>query len=713
MGVYLLADLDWWTKFDNLVALMWAGFWLGVVIFVHELGHFLVAKACGVKCEKFYVGFDPPFKYFPRAIWKKKWGETEYGIGIIPLGGYVKMLGQDDNPANAAREAERIRVAKEQQGPDASDDVLANDYALDPRSYPAKSVPQRMAIISAGVIMNMIFAVIFAMVAYLMGVDYMPCNVGSTVPGDPAWQAGLRPGDKIIQLGEDGAVDEQLRFTRDLRYAVASTGSEGQLSMKVRRADGSVEPITIQPSSTLQKELGIATIGIFAASTNRIVSGSFEADYVARILGQETSPDPDPNRLARGDRVVAIQAGSERYVIDDDHAYQIIGILTRHPSDELTFEVERDNNDEQSNLPAQRSVTVSPLPMRDLGITMNMGPVVAVKPDSPADRGGLRAGDVITAIDGQPVWEPLRIDQQLLGHLGEPTKLTVLRNSAQQTITVTPEAPMNPGQPTYYGGPMSAETIGAAMKITNLVHSVVADRVDSIQPGDVIEKACFVDKESKLSRKQILKLGLARELSFGEDGKHSWADLIRAIQLLPPEVDVLLTISRGTKQQIVEVKPAASYEWFDPRRDIMFQQLTQTRKAASLGEAFLLGNRETWAGVEQVLFTLKNIRKHLRHLGGPVTIAAVATHEASEGPARLLVFLTLLSANLAVINFLPIPVLDGGHMMFLLAEGVRGKPVNERWAFYLTMIGFSFILALMVFVIYLDVDRWIFPGISG
>ena len=89
---------------------------LGLVIFVHELGHFVVAKACGVKCEKFYLGFDVPIKIgplaLPRTLGRVQWGETEYGIGIIPLGGYVKMLGQDDNPANAQKEAERIRIAK-------------------------------------------------------------------------------------------------------------------------------------------------------------------------------------------------------------------------------------------------------------------------------------------------------------------------------------------------------------------------------------------------------------------------------------------------------------------------------------------------------------------------------------------------------------------------------------------------------------------------
>src|SRR5688500_15749268 len=104
----------------------WAWMILGVaggltfVIFVHELGHFLVAKACGVKCEKFYVGFDffeipIPFTKWkiPRSLFKFQWGETEYGIGSLPLGGYVKMLGQDDDPRNADNEAARIRVSQD------------------------------------------------------------------------------------------------------------------------------------------------------------------------------------------------------------------------------------------------------------------------------------------------------------------------------------------------------------------------------------------------------------------------------------------------------------------------------------------------------------------------------------------------------------------------------------------------------------------------
>ena len=152
--MYLIATaspLEW------LLVILQVSLGLGTVIFVHELGHFAVAKMCGVKCDKFFVGFDIGGYKISR-----KWGETEYGIGILPLGGYVKMLGQDDNPGNITEQLKESQVSgestiqtKEIVGPD------GNKYLVDRRSYLAKSVPQRMAIISAGVIMNIIFAFVW------------------------------------------------------------------------------------------------------------------------------------------------------------------------------------------------------------------------------------------------------------------------------------------------------------------------------------------------------------------------------------------------------------------------------------------------------------------------------------------------------------------------------------------------------------------------
>jgi regulator of sigma E protease len=90
-------------------------------------------------------------------------------------------------------------------------------------------------------------------------------------------------------------------------------------------------------------------------------------------------------------------------------------------------------------------------------------------------------------------------------------------------------------------------------------------------------------------------------------------------------------------------------------------------------------------------------------VAGPVSIAQIAYQSAAQGWADLLIFLTMLSANLAVINFLPIPLLDGGHMLLLIIEGVRRKPVAEKVVAPLLWLSLFFLLALMLFVILLDV----------
>jgi len=215
---------------------------LGMVIFIHELGHFLVAKLCGVKCEKFFIGFD----IYGLKI-SKKWGETEYGIGILPLGGYVKMLGQDDNPYKAREEMERAKAAKERaQGGDAPPGDTAEDQTnetpqYDPRSYLAQSVPKRMAIISAGVIMNVIFAFVVSVWAYSLGVKYEPPVIGTMVPGDPAWKVEppLQPGDEIIEVN---GIKEP-RFTKDLQTQVIFADLNRGVPLLVKRP-GETEPFT-------------------------------------------------------------------------------------------------------------------------------------------------------------------------------------------------------------------------------------------------------------------------------------------------------------------------------------------------------------------------------------------------------------------------------------------------------------------------------------
>ncbi len=270
---------------------------LGFVIFVHELGHFVVAKLCGVKCEKFYLGFDIGGLKFC----KFRWGETEYGIGILPLGGYVKMLGQEDNPARLREEIERARQEAEGKAettegeappagwsqpsgeapatgdrepaePSGGQPAVAGlppmeaaSALFDPRSFLAKSVPQRMAIISAGVIMNLIFAFVLAVAAFGIGVETAPCVIGEVLPGWPAWQAGLRVGDEVLKIA-----GKEMKQFRDLQAAISlgDIDPEKGVPFLVRRP-GVEQPLTIIVKP--DRSLGAFFVGVRPPYTNYLV----------------------------------------------------------------------------------------------------------------------------------------------------------------------------------------------------------------------------------------------------------------------------------------------------------------------------------------------------------------------------------------------------------------------------------------------------------
>ncbi|MGC4003087.1 MAG: site-2 protease family protein [Pirellulales bacterium] len=198
-----------------------------------------------------------PVKIFqriiPQSLFKYKYGDTTYGIGVIPLGGYVKMLGQDDDPAAAAHEMKLLEAqrAAEAVGKSVPEDERVSDERvkelLDPRSYQTKTVPQRMAIITAGVIMNVIFAVIMGVAAYMMGVEKQLAVIGDVLPGGPAWQVGMRPADKVVKIaGEEIKYYEQLRDQVTVKAEYDETG----IPFVVERP-GVAEPLTfgIEPNT--------------------------------------------------------------------------------------------------------------------------------------------------------------------------------------------------------------------------------------------------------------------------------------------------------------------------------------------------------------------------------------------------------------------------------------------------------------------------------
>ena len=145
---------------------------LGVLIFVHELGHFLVAKWSGVGVLKFSLGFGP-------RLLGRKIGETEYILSAIPLGGYVKMLGESEDEEELPPDDEK-------------------------RSFLKQHVLKRIAIVAAGPLSNFLFAILAFAVVYAIGVPVSTSMVGTVQEGGAAFEAGVLSGDIIVAINDTG-----------------------------------------------------------------------------------------------------------------------------------------------------------------------------------------------------------------------------------------------------------------------------------------------------------------------------------------------------------------------------------------------------------------------------------------------------------------------------------------------------------------------------
>lgn len=216
--------------------------------------------------------------------------------------------------------------------------------------------------------------------------------------------------------------------------------------------------------------------------------------------------------------------------------------------------------------------------------------------------------------------------------------------------------------------------------------------------------------DDTVTRARFLKTG--EEAGPNEQGVElspespSWPFVMAMLQQSPDDTRLSLTVAAADGlARDVELSPVASDTEFVVDRGLIFKPVYRLVQAGSVGAALSKGLAKTGEDLSVVYRFLQKVTSNQispRLLGGPIEIAKQAGKSAEEGLGRLLLFLTMLSANLAVINFLPIPVLDGGHMVFLLYELVRGKPPSEKVVEGLSYLGLLLLLSLMLFVFGLD-----------
>jgi regulator of sigma E protease len=732
-----LIAADVWSLWMWIGVILKVAFGLGAVIFVHELGHFLVAKACGVKCEKFMIGFDIGGY---KLSWRR--GETEYGIGILPLGGYVKMLGQDDDPAHIAEQMQKSQVDAKSSDAVPVTGPSGETYYVDRRSYLAKSVPQRMAIISAGVIMNVIFAFIFAVLAYGMGVSYWPAIVSDIVPGSPAWQARFDTGDEILQINE--TVDPT--FVQ-LKGDVTLGDLEHGVKCRIRRAaDGKVETVILKP----QQDGGrLATIGIGGPQSLTIMD-VVDGSPAARA----TLVEPAGSKIAKAD--AKFKEGDLIVRVGDSPVKdyrELAAELEQQAEEDVRVAVERKvdtdkdakSGDAASNEPATHELTfeVPKQQLRHFDFDMKMGPITSVREDSPAAKAGLAADDVIEKVDGKQMgegenplatWTAATLPNYLYraAKAGREVEITVARptndgKSESVSVRIKPVVPTllsSVFPPRSPGTPMGSNEIGIAYRIENEVAAVTPNSpvAADLAAGDRINSVEITypkDKDGKASDSLTVKLvrnnpgwmaRLIRAIFGGEFDTSplpNWPRVLDAAQFIPEGTEFKFTVQRGDAEpRTINLKPTLKEGGAVASRGFWFKPIERIRKAESFGQQLQYGWDETTEALTMVFRFLKKLGTQvpISALGGPVTIAKAAGYSAAESLSSLLIFLTMLSANLAVINLLPIPLLDGGHLVFLAYEGIRRRPANEKFVVALHTAGFVLIVSLMLYVLALDLE---------
>jgi regulator of sigma E protease len=436
---------------------------VGVLVAVHEWGHFWVARRLGVKVLRFSIGFGRPLK-----TWRR--GETEYVIASLPLGGYVKMLDGREGPVDPA-EAHR--------------------------AFDRQSVGKRAAIVAAGPIANLVFAVFAYALMFMVGVTGLAPILDAPAAGTSAAQAGLQAGAEVLAVN-----DRPVRTFEALRIAVLDAAT-GDAPLRLHVREQGVERTV---------ELPGAPYGLL-----------------------RSTDDP----LAR------------------------LGLRPWEPNGAVV--------------------------------------VRRVEQGAAADQAGLKVGDVVTGVGGEPVDRASVLIKAIRQHPGERVELDILRDGQALQISVIPGMRQSNGEVVGYAG--------------------AAFSVD-------------ISDETRARLRVVERLGVLEAIQAG--------------------------LVRTWDMSVLSLR-------------VMGKMLT--------GEASL----ET--------------------ISGPLGIADVAGKSLVLGLSSFLAFLALVSLSLAILNLLPVPVLDGGHLLFYLIEVLLGRPLSDQAQMLAQRAGMSLLLALMALALFNDLTR--------
>jgi regulator of sigma E protease len=335
---------------------------IGLLVFVHEGGHFLFAKLFKVKVHVFSLGFGP------RLFGFKK-GETEYKVALVPIGGYVKMLG--DDPTEKVDEADRGRA------------------------FGDKPLFQRFLIIAGGPAMNLIFPLFIHFFAGLGNTEILPAEVGLVVPNTPAYETGVMPGDVITSI--DG---QEIHSFDDLIEVVSPQPGIG-LKFVIRRGDETIQrTITPEPTEVtiiLGEKKTVGKVGIGPGYLPSLV-GLANPKSVAALAGLKTFDLV----VSVNDKPTPRLVDLERELVRTSGKTAVVEVRTLKPDAEPPFFPYEDQFSSKTHK-IQLTVPAGTSSLKALGIEHSADFVAHVTKDGAAEKIGLKRGDRLVSIDSKKV----------------------------------------------------------------------------------------------------------------------------------------------------------------------------------------------------------------------------------------------------------------------------------------------------------------------
>ena len=383
-------------------------------------------------------------------------------------------------------------------------------------------------------------------------------------------------------------------------------------------------------------------------------------------------------------------------------------------SKQVELLIERKSGEKDNPTKKQIKVAIKNNPVRDIGFGIQWGPVEAIQVGSPAE-GVFEKGDEIISVIGLDHIGPLNFDFEMSNHLdsgGGTVEFRIKRGGKETTVAVNP-VPSKSMSSVGSIGVLALDSVGIAVKVSDRVGHIVSDSKLSaagVNEGDRIVSVTYLlsaqaQKEPWFDKMHEKKVEIKNT---------SFAEIFEMVQQLPAGTEFQIgfsdsmTMKEGDTTKTVTIASTQSTQHFLAMRGFRLTPLEWHYQSPNWADAFRNGYKQVGNDAGRVwkfLTKLVTGKLSVTNMGGPGMIAVAATSEASAGTSRLLLFLTWLSANLAIVNFLPIPVLDGGHMMFLAYEGLFRRPVSEKVEILLTWGGLFFILGLMIFVSSMDAWR--------